>query len=219
MLSRNNKLEKNRKVEEKNNRFSIRKFTVGTASVLIGAFFMGINGTNTVRAADNQVDSTTASTLNDDLGLGDLLNNAGKVLDNTSTTQQAPTPVQTETQENEKVKVKPKVTVNVTLPTSPDSDNDYYYNRNVTTLEDDATAIKAEDGNYTWQSVTHNSTSLNTVLSQSDFVYAKNGSWHNTIPDVPSYTPRLVEVEVQPSILPAELEGKVEKGTLELDNA
>ena len=98
MLSKNNKQEKNRRLEEKNNRFSIRKFTVGTASVLIGAFFMGVNGTQTVHAADTKSETTTVNVntleqtpennvnnslvanvnLGDDLGLGDLLNNYNK---------------------------------------------------------------------------------------------------------------------------------------------
>ena len=98
MLSKSNKQEKNRRLEEKNNRFSIRKLTVGTASVLIGAFFMGVNGTQTVHAADTKSETTTVNVntleqapkenvnaslvanvdLGDDLGLGDLLNNYNK---------------------------------------------------------------------------------------------------------------------------------------------
>lgn len=96
MLSKNNKQEQNRRLEEKNNRFSIRKFTVGTASVLIGAFFMGVSGTQTVHAADTTTvdvnslkqvqapkDSVNNSlianvNLGDDLGLNDLLNNYNK---------------------------------------------------------------------------------------------------------------------------------------------
>ena len=98
MLSKNNKQEKNRRLEEKNKRFSIRKFTVGTASVLIGAFFMSVNGTQTVHAADTKSETTTVNVntleqapkdnvnnslvanvnLGDDLGLSDLLNNYNK---------------------------------------------------------------------------------------------------------------------------------------------
>ena len=43
MLSRNNIHEKLLKMEPQKQRFSIRKFTVGVASVLIGLTFMGIN--------------------------------------------------------------------------------------------------------------------------------------------------------------------------------
>lgn len=98
MLSKNNKQEQNRRLEEKNNRFSIRKFTVGTASVLIGAFFMGVSGTQTVHAADTKSETTTVDvnslkqaqapseslnsslSLDDDLGLdlSNLMNNANK---------------------------------------------------------------------------------------------------------------------------------------------
>ena len=120
MLSKNNKQEQNRRLEEKNNRFSIRKFTVGTASVLIGAFFMGVSGTQTVHAADTNSETTTVNVntleqapndnvnnslianvnLGDDLGLGDLLNNYNKQFGDKNQTntgkeaQQASTPSQ-----------------------------------------------------------------------------------------------------------------------------
>lgn len=51
MLSRNNKLEKEKKIVNSKNRFSIRKLTIGAASVLIGtAFWMG--ATNVTVHAD-----------------------------------------------------------------------------------------------------------------------------------------------------------------------
>lgn len=43
MVSKNNYSEKMRKIRPQKQRFSIRKFTVGAASVLIGLTFMGIN--------------------------------------------------------------------------------------------------------------------------------------------------------------------------------
>ena len=43
MLSKNNFKEKLRKMEQKTERFSIRKLTIGTASVLIGLSFLGFN--------------------------------------------------------------------------------------------------------------------------------------------------------------------------------
>lgn len=49
MLSKNNFHEKIRQMEEKKERFSIRKFTIGAASVLIGFTFMGL-GVHTVQA-------------------------------------------------------------------------------------------------------------------------------------------------------------------------
>lgn len=52
MLSKNNFKERLRKTEPCKERFSIRKFSVGAASVLIGFFFMGMDQGQTVRAAD-----------------------------------------------------------------------------------------------------------------------------------------------------------------------
>lgn len=43
MVSKNNYSEKMRKIRPQKQRFSIRKFTVGAASVLIGLTFMGVN--------------------------------------------------------------------------------------------------------------------------------------------------------------------------------
>ncbi|WP_297817868.1 BspA family leucine-rich repeat surface protein [uncultured Lactobacillus sp.] len=56
MLSKNNFNEKIRQMDEKKDHFSIRKLTIGAASVLIGMTFIGING-HTVYAAD---ESTSA---------------------------------------------------------------------------------------------------------------------------------------------------------------
>ncbi|WP_265488377.1 YSIRK-type signal peptide-containing protein [Lactobacillus sp. PV034] len=48
----------NEQNREKKNRFSIRKFTVGAASVLIGAFFIGISETQTAHAAETDTVAT-----------------------------------------------------------------------------------------------------------------------------------------------------------------
>lgn len=50
MLSKNNFKEKLRKMEPRKERFSIRKFSVGAASVLIGFSLMGISQGQTVKA-------------------------------------------------------------------------------------------------------------------------------------------------------------------------
>ena len=117
MLSKNNKQEQNRRLEEKNNRFSIRKFTVGAASVLIGAFFMGVSGTQTVHAADTKSETTTVNVntleqapndnvnnslianvnLGDDVDLSGLLN----AFDNYNKDKKATTPSQPEEQKKE----------------------------------------------------------------------------------------------------------------------
>ena len=53
MLSKNNYNERLHKMEEKNERFSIRKFSAGAASVLIGISFMGMANSQTVKADTN----------------------------------------------------------------------------------------------------------------------------------------------------------------------
>ncbi|MGN8970917.1 MBG domain-containing protein, partial [Lactobacillus amylovorus] len=60
MLSRNNIHEKLRKMQPQKQRFSIRKFTVGVASVLIGLTFMGINSqtVNAETTDSEEVDAT-----------------------------------------------------------------------------------------------------------------------------------------------------------------
>ena len=51
MLSKNNYQEKIRKMENKKERFSIRKFSVGAASVLIGFTIFGLGaGSKSVKA-------------------------------------------------------------------------------------------------------------------------------------------------------------------------
>lgn len=57
MLSRKNYQERLRKMEPKKERFSIRKFTVGAASVLIGFSFMGMYNSEKVQAADVNANS------------------------------------------------------------------------------------------------------------------------------------------------------------------
>lgn len=51
MLSKNNYHEKLRKMEPRKERFSIRKFSIGAASVLIGFSFMSMTGNQKVQAA------------------------------------------------------------------------------------------------------------------------------------------------------------------------
>ena len=54
MVSKNNYSEKMRKIRQQKQRFSIRKFTVGVASVLIGLTFIGFNN------QEVQADTTVA---------------------------------------------------------------------------------------------------------------------------------------------------------------
>ena len=54
MLSKNNYQEKLRKMEPRKERFSIRKFSIGAASVLIVFSFMCMAGNQKFQAADQQ---------------------------------------------------------------------------------------------------------------------------------------------------------------------
>lgn len=54
MLSKKNYKEKLRKMEPRQERFSIRKFSIGAASVLIGLSFMSMTGNQKVKAAEQQ---------------------------------------------------------------------------------------------------------------------------------------------------------------------
>ena len=60
MLSKNNFHEKIRQMEEKRERFSIRKLSIGAASVLIGFAFMGF-GAHSVQADEIVPDSKPAT--------------------------------------------------------------------------------------------------------------------------------------------------------------
>ena len=67
MVSKNNYSEKMRKIRPQKQRFSIRKFTVGASSVLIGLTFMGVNNqeaqadTTVAPEESVKVESSTAS--------------------------------------------------------------------------------------------------------------------------------------------------------------
>ena len=64
MVSKNNYSEKMRKIRPQKQRFSIRKFTVGAASVLIGLTFMGVNG-RTVKADTTVTQEENINVTND----------------------------------------------------------------------------------------------------------------------------------------------------------
>ncbi|GBG05191.1 YSIRK-type signal peptide-containing protein [Lactobacillus rodentium] len=260
MLSKNNKQEQNRRLEEKNNRFSIRKFTVGTASVLIGAFFMGVSGTQTVHAADTttvdvnslkQVQAPSESlnsslSLSDDIGLdlSKLLGDANKQFGDKNQTpankdaQQPATssdnkPAQAQQtninddlsqlqSDADKVigkKVESKVTINVTLPNVEDPDDDYYWNQNVDVPDRESTAVESANGNYTWKTTTHRAVSLDDVLANTEFTNNATGNAHDKIPNVPGYRAKLVDVQVGDTTIPDSLKGKVEESNWDQENA
>ena len=93
MLSKNNYKEKLRKMEPRKERFSIRKFSIGAASVLIGFFFMGIESQNvhadTLAPSQNkEVNKVKTPTVqNEKINLGkntEVTLNNGKTSDITS---------------------------------------------------------------------------------------------------------------------------------------
>ncbi|MCC4324315.1 YSIRK-type signal peptide-containing protein, partial [Limosilactobacillus reuteri] len=61
MLSKNNNRELKRKMEEKQDRFTIKKLSVGVASVLLGSFIMGTQTVQTAHASDNTTEDTTVN--------------------------------------------------------------------------------------------------------------------------------------------------------------
>ena len=88
MVSKNNYSEKMRKIRPQKQRFSIRKFTVGAASVLIGLTFMGMNG-QTVKAdttvaseESTNVVSNTTSDINENI---DVVSEIGGGIDQSQT--------------------------------------------------------------------------------------------------------------------------------------
>lgn len=69
MLSKNNYQERLRKMDDKQERFSIRKFSVGAASVLVGTAILSMQNVQTVRAdatTDTANSVKTASTTSTD---------------------------------------------------------------------------------------------------------------------------------------------------------
>lgn len=68
MLSKNNYKEKLQKMKPKKDRFSIRKFTVGAASVLIGFTFMGAVNSQEVKADTKPVSPEQGPAANEDKG-------------------------------------------------------------------------------------------------------------------------------------------------------
>ncbi|MCC4410644.1 YSIRK-type signal peptide-containing protein, partial [Limosilactobacillus reuteri] len=61
MLSKNNNRELKRKMEEKQDRFTIKKLSVGVASVLLGSFIMGTQTVQTAHASDDNAEDTTVN--------------------------------------------------------------------------------------------------------------------------------------------------------------
>lgn len=84
MLSKNNLQERLRKMEPKKNHYSIRKFTVGVASVLIGMTFMEMSNGQTVKA-----DTVTPQVRDQETQVSQKKNSAASELSKNATQQEA----------------------------------------------------------------------------------------------------------------------------------
>ena len=84
MLSKNNLQERLRKMEPKKNHYSIRKFTVGVASVLIGMTFMEMSNGQTVKA-----DTVTPQVRDQETQVSQEKNSAASELSKNATQQEA----------------------------------------------------------------------------------------------------------------------------------
>lgn len=100
MLSKNNFNEKIRQMDEKKERFSIRKLTVGAASVLIGLIFIGVGGqtvhADTVPATQTEAVATKAATT-DDTTTTSTDDSAAKAATETSSTEETDAQIQSTT--------------------------------------------------------------------------------------------------------------------------
>lgn len=89
MLSKKNIQGRLRKVEPTEQRFSIRKFTVGAASVLIGMAFMGMSNVQTVHADTLPDAQTTAKVKNVSPTIANKLNAAKIEADKSAATEKS----------------------------------------------------------------------------------------------------------------------------------
>lgn len=74
MLSKHNFKERLRKMEDKQDRFSIRKFSIGAVSVLIGSFIFGIQSPQTAKAETLSEKNNITLTRNKEIAEKDIKN-------------------------------------------------------------------------------------------------------------------------------------------------
>ena len=67
MINKNNLLTKKKPIANKSNKYAIRKFTVGTASIVIGATLLFGLGHNEAKAEENSVQDVKDSNTDDEL--------------------------------------------------------------------------------------------------------------------------------------------------------
>ncbi|WP_117118516.1 Rib/alpha-like domain-containing protein, partial [Lactobacillus rodentium] len=79
MFAKNNYKERLRKMEQKTERFSIRKLSIGAASVLIGLSFLGFNSHTAHAASDENADKNVSTTDSDVASVQDQVNDKGTI--------------------------------------------------------------------------------------------------------------------------------------------
>ncbi|PEG76785.1 hypothetical protein CP370_08345, partial [Lactobacillus sp. UMNPBX19] len=118
MLSKNNLQERLRKMEPKKNHYSIRKFTVGVASVLVGMTFMEMSNGQTVKADTGTPQVRDQETQENNSAASELSKNA-----NISTQQEANKQDAVVNEQNAKNKTEETEKINSTNEVSPQSSN------------------------------------------------------------------------------------------------
>jgi len=144
MLSKNNKKLQAQKMEPKQQRFAIKKFTVGVASVLVGTTFAMYSGAGNVSADETATENTSSEVVEDK---SDDVNNKEVVLSNAATNAEVdststantdataqPTEESAQTQANEAEKATDTVENEAEATTASD------------TAKDEATTVQPEEG-------------------------------------------------------------------------
>ena len=65
MLSKNNNRELQRKIDDRQDRFTLRKLSIGVASVLLGSFIMGTQSSQTAYASNDPNGNSPTEEFND----------------------------------------------------------------------------------------------------------------------------------------------------------
>lgn len=195
MLSKNNLSEHLRKMNEKKERFSIRKFTVGAASVLIGFTIFGMANGATVKA-DTATSPTSAITQDSDKKKQASTDTTPITQRTTveSTNNQADTNNTTKREVRTKVQQSPAA-AKFTAPKqytdtaeeeifvygpadAQDSSNGYYK----TVYKKNMTGVKSAGGGIAWGEAGFSSKNIDTLLKSGDFTYTATGKRGQDIP-------------------------------------
>ena len=89
MLSKNNNRELQRKIDDKQDRFTLRKLSIGVASVLLGSFIMGTQLSQTAYASNDNSTAITETTPQTSLQGSNDTSNQSSTIDSTNTSVSA----------------------------------------------------------------------------------------------------------------------------------